>query len=97
MYVCVCVSQISASEEHIRMALDRHRNSLLKMSLMLNIYAVSVSSAAIIPALFGMNLVSHMENSPYAFGVTAGASLGVVVGVTLTMMIVARRNKINLM
>lgn len=78
------------------MALDRHRNSLLKMTLMLNIFAVSVSSAAIIPALFGMNLVSQLESNAYAFGATIGVSAGVMLGVAMTMMIVARRYKITL-
>ena len=89
--------EIGASDEHIRMALDRHRNSLLKMSLMLNIVAVSVSSGAVIPALFGMNLLTTIEGDASAFGVATGMSFGVMLGVTMTMLAVARRYRINLL
>ena len=89
--------EIGASDEHIRMALDRHRNSLLKMSLMLNIIAVSVSSGAVIPALFGMNLLTTIEDNTSAFGIATGMSFGVMLGVTFTMLAVARRYRITLM
>ena len=78
------------------MALDRHRNSLLKMSLTLNIFAVSISTGAIIPAIFGMNLVTHVENNASAFGIATGMSFGMMMMMAMTMMAIARRYKIDL-
>lgn len=88
--------KISASDEHMRMALDNHRNSLLQMSLTLNMFAVSISSGAIIPAIFGMNLVTNIEHNVNAFGIATGMSFGMMMMMAMTMMAIARRYKIDL-
>lgn len=51
--------------------LDTQRNRLITANLVLNLYNVCIATAACIFSLFGMNLLSGLEEEDHIFNITA--------------------------
>eukprot|EP00499_Haloplacidia_sp_CaronLabIsolate_P013108 CAMPEP_0196771006 /NCGR_PEP_ID=MMETSP1104-20130614/1454_1 /TAXON_ID=33652 /ORGANISM="Cafeteria sp., Strain Caron Lab Isolate" /LENGTH=310 /DNA_ID=CAMNT_0042141121 /DNA_START=148 /DNA_END=1076 /DNA_ORIENTATION=+ len=64
---------IEATEAVINIELSHTRNRIMRLDLILTTATFSVSLGAFGAGLFGMNLVSHMEDHPSAFYIVAGA------------------------
>lgn len=60
---------------------SQQRNHILGLSLRISVISASISCATFITSLFGMNLISGMENTPGAFAATAAATA--VLGATV--------------
>ena len=50
--------------------LDVIRNELIRMEMLLTIGTFAAAACAVPAGMFGMNLTSHMEDSPHAFLIT---------------------------
>ncbi|GAQ89705.1 Magnesium transporters: CorA family [Klebsormidium nitens] len=70
------MEKMSFREEHMRTMLDSQRNELLRLDVRLNLGTFSIASGGTVAALFGMNLFSGLEESPYAFLAVAGSVVG---------------------
>lgn len=86
--------EIAESDEHVRMALDRSRNAILKMSLIYNIGGMSLTSAMVIPALFGMNLIHFHEDNPLAFHLATLGSMGTMSAILITSLWIIKKYKV---
>jgi len=60
------------TQEFLEVCLDSIRNRMMQMELKLTIAAFAITFGTLIAGLFGMNLLSHFEHSPYAFYYTSG-------------------------
>ena len=69
------VNNIDDTMELIGLHLNSRRNSIIKLSLIMETCAVATGSCAVVGSIFGMNLLSGMENHPNAFYWVAGSSL----------------------
>ena len=69
------VNNIDDTMELIGLHLNSRRNSIIKLSLIMETCAVATGSCAVVGSIFGMNLLSGMENHPTAFYWVAGSSL----------------------
>ncbi|KAI9507146.1 Mg2+ transporter protein cora-like protein [Russula earlei] len=58
---------VQSTQEIVELILDSNRNALLALDLKVSIGTMGIGTGALIAGLFGMNLVSHMEDHPYAF------------------------------
>lgn len=63
--------------------MDTSRNSLLTLDLQASIATMGLASGAFIAGLFGMNLHSSLETTPYAFWSTSIIAAGLVILVTI--------------
>ena len=71
------------TQDVIELILDSSRNSLLTLDLQASIATMGLASGAFIAGLFGMNLHSSLEVTPYAFWITTGLAGGLVGLVTV--------------
>lgn len=55
------------AEESVALRLDTSRNQLLVADTILSIITLAITSGSFIGALYGMNLINHMESYPHAF------------------------------
>ncbi|GAA5936079.1 CorA family magnesium transporter [Sporobolomyces koalae] len=60
-------ANVRHTEDIIELILDANRNSLLGLDLRVSIATLGLTAGAMIAALFGMNLTSHLEETPYSF------------------------------
>jgi magnesium transporter len=72
-------SNVQSTQEIVELILDANRNSLLALDLKVSIGTMGIGTGALVAGLFGMNLTSHMEESPYAFFAISVLSTGVAV------------------
>jgi magnesium transporter len=61
------LQRLDSKREFVSLALAGYRNRLLRMHLYLGIVGVSLGIGTTIAGFFGMNLISGLEHSPYAF------------------------------
>ncbi|GAA6019268.1 hypothetical protein JCM11491_001295 [Sporobolomyces phaffii] len=90
-------ANVRHTEDIIELILDANRNSLLGLDLRVSIATLGLTAGAMVAALFGMNLTSHLEDTPYSFtAVTlmAFALSGLVTGFGLRRLRTLR--KVNL-
>lgn len=59
--------RLQSKQELVALSLDSYRNRILTMNVYLAIIGISFSSATTIAGVFGMNLISGLEESPVAF------------------------------
>ncbi|GAB0489417.1 hypothetical protein MMPV_000636 [Pyropia vietnamensis] len=85
---------VKTTENVTQIRLDASRNRILRLEVFLNLGAVSVGSAACFAGLFGMNLLSGLEEDPYAFWVVSAASAGVAVAVFRSVLLYLRWKRI---
>ncbi|KPV73877.1 uncharacterized protein RHOBADRAFT_54468 [Rhodotorula graminis WP1] len=60
-------ANVRHTEDIVELILDANRNSLLGLDLRVSIMTLGLTAGAMVAALFGMNLTSHLESHPYAF------------------------------
>lgn len=75
---------VKSAERFITLTLDSQRNELLILELKFAMLGVSCCTGALLASLFGMNLVSGLESSKYAFQAAATFSL-FLAGTTMSM------------
>ncbi|KAK4532320.1 hypothetical protein CCYA_CCYA11G3177 [Cyanidiococcus yangmingshanensis] len=67
---------IQSTEDFVQIKLDALRNRILRLDLVLKLGSVSLSSGALVAAIFGMNLHSTLEESELAFLSITGGLVG---------------------
>merc|ERR1719430_1299406 len=72
---------IEDSNQFISAHLDTVRNKMLRMSLVMEMGALALGSGAVVGGLFGMNLVSGLENHPTAFYITLSGVAVMMTGI----------------
>ncbi|KAI0062701.1 Mg2+ transporter protein cora-like protein [Artomyces pyxidatus] len=72
-------SNVQSTQEIVELILDSNRNALLALDLKVSIGTMGIGMGALIAGLFGMNLTSHIEESPYAFVAMSAVSSAVAV------------------
>jgi len=70
---------IEDTNQFISAHLDSVRNKMLRMSLMMEMGALALGSGAVVGGVFGMNLVSGLEEHPQAF-LTVLGGMGLMMG-----------------
>jgi magnesium transporter len=68
---------IQSTEDFVQIKLDALRNRILRLDLVLKLGSVSLSSGALVAAIFGMNLHSTLEDSELAFLSITGGLIGI--------------------
>jgi magnesium transporter len=69
--------QVTTSEELMAMQLDTVRNRLLYVNAAVSIFTLTVSIAALIGSIYGMNVINGREEEPGAFNsIVIGTSVG---------------------
>ncbi|KAF4616932.1 hypothetical protein D9613_008700 [Agrocybe pediades] len=69
-------SNVQSTQEIVELILDSNRNALLALDLQVSIATLGIGSGALVAGLFGMNLMSHLEQHPYGFYIMAAFSSG---------------------
>ncbi|KAI5448878.1 magnesium ion transporter [Naganishia albida] len=77
------VSNTQSTQEIAELMLDYNRNTLIAMELKVSIATLGIGVAALTTGIFGMNLVSHLEDGPYTFYLVA--SMAIVSALTVTV------------
>ncbi|KAF9450228.1 cora-domain-containing protein [Macrolepiota fuliginosa MF-IS2] len=67
-------SNVQSTQEIVELILDSNRNALLALDLKVSIATMGLGTGALVAGLFGMNLMSHLEEHPYAFYMMTGMS-----------------------
>ncbi|KAF9486271.1 magnesium transporter [Pholiota conissans] len=67
-------SNVQSTQEIVELILDSNRNQLLALDLQVSIATLGVGSGALVAGLFGMNLLSHVEQHPYGFYAATGTA-----------------------
>ncbi|WFD03646.1 Inner membrane magnesium transporter MRS2 [Malassezia obtusa] len=67
-------ANVNNTQEIAELMLDSNRNRILSMELRIGIVTLGFTMATFVAGLFGMNLVSGLEEHPYAFYVTTAAT-----------------------
>ncbi|KAJ1448850.1 hypothetical protein M885DRAFT_537618 [Pelagophyceae sp. CCMP2097] len=73
---------IEGTKKLLELALDNERNRIERMELYLSIGGLSFGMVAGVSGIFGMNLVSGLEETPGVFGAVIGATIVVAVGLS---------------
>lgn len=63
---------VKATENATQIRLDAMRNRVLRLDVFLNLGAVSVGVGGLVAGVFGMNLLSGLEEDPAAFWIVSG-------------------------
>ena len=72
--------QVVTSEELIAMQLDTVRNRLLYINAVVSVFTLTVTLAALVGSIYGMNVINGREEDPVAFKkIVSGTSLGCLV------------------
>lgn len=61
------IQKIKSTQDFLSVTLDSVRNRMMQVELKLSIGAFSISVGTFIAGIFGMNLRSYMEDTPYLF------------------------------
>lgn len=83
---------IDDTEDYVNITLDSHRNQLIQVDLFMNAATFCVSMVTFITGIFGMNLMSGIEESPVAFDLVWALSLALALSI-LVMFILFMRHK----
>ncbi|EIW74371.1 Mg2+ transporter protein cora-like protein [Coniophora puteana RWD-64-598 SS2] len=60
-------SNVQSTQEIVELILDSNRNALLGLDLKVSIGTMGIGAGALVAGLFGMNLTSHLEETPWGF------------------------------
>ncbi|KAH7344857.1 hypothetical protein B0J17DRAFT_637141 [Rhizoctonia solani] len=71
------LQRLNSASQHLTLLLSSTRNRLLHLEIRLEIAMLAMSAGALPAAIFGMNLVSHLEEHPWAFWEVT-ASIGMI-------------------
>jgi magnesium transporter len=69
-------ANMRTTEDIVNIMLDSQRNRLLLFELRLAMGTLGLTGGAFIASMFGMNLVSTLEQHPYAFFIVSGVAMG---------------------
>lgn len=72
--VTSALQAVKATENATQIRLDAMRNRVLRLDIFLNLGAVSVGVGGLVAGVFGMNLLSGIEEDPAAFWIVSGIS-----------------------
>lgn len=72
-------SNVQSTQEIVELILDSNRNSLLALDLKVSIGTMGIGTGALVAGMFGMNLTSHLETTPYAFAGISALSAAVAI------------------
>jgi len=86
---------LTNTEAILELSLDLTRNKILRFELLLSISSLAISLGALVTGLFGMNLLSHVENNPNLFWAVTVA-IGGVMWAVFTALLSKLRKDINL-
>lgn len=65
-------ANMQSTQEIAELMLDSGRNALLALDIKVSIATLGIGTGALFAGVFGMNLTSTLENSPYAFWIVSG-------------------------
>ena len=83
--------QITTSEELMAMQLDTVRNRLLLINAIVSLFTLTLSVAALVGSIYGMNVIIGLEDDPDAFTkIVAGTSVACVIFLCLLLYIFYR-------
>lgn len=68
------VANMQSTQEVAELMLDSGRNALLALDIKVSIATLGIGTGAMVAGLFGMNLTTSLEETPYAFVVVSGAA-----------------------
>ncbi|WVQ71779.1 hypothetical protein IAR50_001320 [Cryptococcus sp. DSM 104548] len=66
------VANMVSTQEIAELMLDSGRNALLALDIKISIATLGIGTGALFAGLFGMNLTTHLEDTPYAFLTASG-------------------------
>ena len=66
---------IKSTQDFLNITLDTVRNRMMQVELVMGVAAFSVSIATFLVGVFGMNLVSHLEQNPTMFYWISGVAI----------------------
>ncbi|KAE8257222.1 hypothetical protein A4X13_0g2500 [Tilletia indica] len=90
-------SNIQNTQEVVELILDSNRNDLLNLDLRTSLTTLAVSSGTLVSGLFGMNLLSHLEEHPHAFfGISSLVGLITACVMALGWRMLARLRRVGL-
>lgn len=67
-------TDITATEAITHIVLDKQRNNLILFDLKANLASVSIASGTFVTSIFGMNLMSQLEQIPGLFYIACGST-----------------------
>lgn len=73
------LEDIEGKQELAAISMDNYRNKILNLNLNLGIAEVSIALGTFFTSVFGMNLASGLETTPYVFYGMSGMALVVFV------------------
>jgi len=76
-------SQVTSTEELVKMKLDTIRNKLLAYNTILSLMGMMLAACSLVGSFFGMNLVNHLENDGSAFGRVVGITVACAIVVSM--------------
>lgn len=65
-------ANMQSTQEIAELMLDSGRNALLALDIKVSIATLGIGTGALVAGLFGMNLTTTLEDSPYAFLIVSG-------------------------
>lgn len=68
------VINMQSTQEVAELMLDSGRNALLALDIKVSIATLGIGTGALVAGLFGMNLTTSLEETPYAFAIVSGAA-----------------------
>ena len=82
---------ISATEAYLKIRYDGQRNKIMRQTLVLTFATFSMGTGTMVSSLFGMNLLSQMENHPNMFYYVAGGTTTTSALIFTTLFMIYRR------
>ncbi|KAE8541056.1 hypothetical protein D1P53_002410 [Cryptococcus gattii VGV] len=76
------VVNMQSTQEIAELMLDSGRNALLALDIKISIATLGIGSGALLAGLFGMNLSTQLEETPYAFAVISSTAFLVTLIIT---------------
>lgn len=73
------VQAVKATENATQIRLDAMRNRVLRLDVFLNLGAVSVGVGGLVAGIFGMNLLSGLEEHPFGFWIVSGIAIATAI------------------
>ena len=61
------LQRLQSKQEFVSLALASYRNRMIRMNLYLGVFGLSLGIGTTVAGFFGMNLISGLEDSPFAF------------------------------
>nr|XP_019013712.1 magnesium transporter [Kwoniella pini CBS 10737]OCF52493.1 magnesium transporter [Kwoniella pini CBS 10737] len=68
------VANMNSTQEIAELMLDSGRNALLALDIKISIATLGIGTGALVAGLFGMNLTTQLESTPYAFLAVSGSA-----------------------